>query len=47
MQDHLAGAIPDAEFLVYPGVGHTPRWDDPVRFSNDLTTFIRRARHRR
>ena len=33
IQDRLAGAIPDAEFLVYPGVGHTPRWDDPVRFS--------------
>ena len=41
MQDLLAGAIPDAELLVYPNVGHTPRWDDPVRFSNDLTTFAR------
>lgn len=39
MQDHLAGSIPDADVLVYPGVGHTPRWDDPVRFSNDLMTF--------
>ena len=46
MQDQLAGAIPDAEFLVYPGVGHTPRWDDPVRFSNDLLTFVRRVAHR-
>ncbi len=39
IQDHLAGSIPDADVLVYPGVGHTPRWDDPVRFSNDLMTF--------
>ncbi len=39
MQDHLAGAIPDAAVLVYADVGHTPRWDDPVRFSNDLVTF--------
>ena len=46
MQDQLAGAIPDADFLVYPGVGHTPRWDDPVRFSNDLMTFVRRVAHR-
>jgi non-heme chloroperoxidase len=47
MQDHLARAIPDAEFLLYPGVGHTPRWDNPVRFGNDLMAFIRRVRHRR
>ena len=42
MQDQLAGAIPSADSLVYPGVGHTPRWDDPVRFSSDLMTFVRR-----
>ena len=41
MQDQLAGSIPDADILVYPGVGHTPRWDDPARFSNDLMTFAR------
>jgi len=41
MQDQLAGSIPDADVLVYPGVGHTPRWDDPARFSNDLMTFAR------
>jgi pimeloyl-ACP methyl ester carboxylesterase len=46
MQDQLASTIPDAEPLVYPGVGHTPRWDDPVRFSNDLLTFVRRVGHR-
>ena len=39
MQDHLAESIRDADVLVYPGAGHTPRWDDPVRFSNDLMTF--------
>jgi pimeloyl-ACP methyl ester carboxylesterase len=43
MQEHLARAIPDAELLVYHGVGHTPRWDDPVRFSSDLATFARRV----
>src|SRR5437899_2257827 len=30
MQDQLACSIPHADLLVYPGVGHTPRWDDPV-----------------
>lgn len=39
MQDHLARSIPNADLLVYPGVGHTPRWDDPVRFRDDLATF--------
>jgi len=43
MQDHLARSIPDANLLVYPGVGHTPRWDDPVRFSRDLETFARQV----
>ena len=47
MQDHLAGSIPDAAVLVYAGVGHTPRWDDPVRFSNDLVTFARDVGRRR
>lgn len=41
MQDQLAGSLLDAEIFLYPGVGHTPRWDEPVRFSNDLITFAR------
>ncbi len=46
MQDHLAGAIPDADLLAYPGVGHTPRWDDPARFTNDLMRFTCRVGRR-
>ena len=42
MQAMLADRIPHAELIVYPAVGHTPRWDDPQRFSADLTTFIDR-----
>jgi non-heme chloroperoxidase len=42
-QNQLAGAIPDADLLVYPGAGHTPRWADPARFGNDLATFLRRV----
>jgi non-heme chloroperoxidase len=41
MQDRLVTSIPGADLLVYPGIGHTPRWDDPARFSSDLATFAR------
>ena len=42
-QHDLAAAIPTAELVVYPGLGHTPRWDDPARFAADLVTFARRS----
>ena len=40
MQDQLVASLPEAHLLVYPGVGHTPRVDDPTRFSNDVTAFV-------
>jgi hypothetical protein len=46
MQDHLARSIPNADVLVYRGVGHTPRWEDPMRFSSDLATFARQLARR-
>jgi non-heme chloroperoxidase len=39
MQDRLLGSIPDSDLFVYPGVGHTPRWENPARFSSDLVAF--------
>ena len=39
MQDDLVRLLPRAELLVYRGVGHTPRWQDPGRFADDVTTF--------
>jgi pimeloyl-ACP methyl ester carboxylesterase len=42
-QNQLADLIPDADLAVYPGVGHTPRWDDPVRFSGDVVRFAARG----
>jgi pimeloyl-ACP methyl ester carboxylesterase len=39
MQHQLAHSIPDASLRVYSGVGHTPRWEDPARFSTELVTF--------
>jgi len=41
MQDQLASRIPNAKLLVYPGVGHTPRWDDPSRFSHGAAAFAK------
>lgn len=41
-QDDLAARLPSAELLVYPGVGHTPRWEDPSRFASDVTMFVER-----
>jgi pimeloyl-ACP methyl ester carboxylesterase len=39
-QDRLVAAIPGARLLVYEGGGHTFHWEDPVRFSTDLTAFL-------
>jgi non-heme chloroperoxidase len=39
MQDQLADSICDARLVVYPGAGHTPRWEDPARFSTELVAF--------
>jgi pimeloyl-ACP methyl ester carboxylesterase len=39
MQHQLARSIPDASLRVYSGVGHTPRWEDPARFSTELFAF--------
>jgi non-heme chloroperoxidase len=39
MQGRLVRRIPTVELLVYPGAGHTPRWDDPARFTRDVAAF--------
>lgn len=44
MQDQLARAIPNGSSRVYSGVGHTPRWEDPARFSTDLVAFAQSSR---
>ncbi len=43
MQDQLASTIPNAELAVYDGIGHTPRWEQPARFADDVTRFVRQA----
>jgi non-heme chloroperoxidase len=42
VQDQLVDAIPDTELVVYPGVGHSPHWEQPARFVADLTAFVDR-----
>jgi pimeloyl-ACP methyl ester carboxylesterase len=42
-QDRLLERIPDSRLLVYPGAGHTPRWEDPARFATDIAEFCAHA----
>ena len=39
-QEALVARIRNAELVVYPGVGHTPRWEDPARFAADVAAFV-------
>ena len=39
-QDTLTARIRNAELLVYSGVGHTPRWEEPDRFAADVAVFV-------
>lgn len=39
IQHELTRLIPAGQLLVYPGIGHTPRWEDPSRFASDVAAF--------
>lgn len=43
MQEKLLERISCGELIVYPGVGHTPRWEDPIRFASDVAGFVERC----
>ena len=45
MQQALAARLTAAELVVYRGLGHTPRWEDPARFASDLATFAAALLH--
>jgi pimeloyl-ACP methyl ester carboxylesterase len=45
MQEALAARVPTAEPVVYRGLGHTPRWEDPARFARALAAFTARQLH--
>lgn len=42
MQEDLTRRLSSAELVVYRGVGHTPRWEDPSRFAADIAAFVER-----
>jgi len=39
-QEFLAFAIEGAQLIIYEGTGHSLHWEEPLRFSKDLTKFI-------
>jgi pimeloyl-ACP methyl ester carboxylesterase len=41
-QQALLDAIPNSKLTVYKGVGHSPQWEDPDRFVNDILEFTAR-----
>jgi pimeloyl-ACP methyl ester carboxylesterase len=43
MQTTLVARLPDAELVVYRGVGHTPRWEHPARFACDVAALVDRS----
>lgn len=43
MQEELEERISRASLVVYHGVGHTPRWEDPARFAADAAAFVERS----
>jgi pimeloyl-ACP methyl ester carboxylesterase len=48
MQDQLTALLPVGELVVYSGIGHTPRWEEPSRFAADVAAFVERlVRHER
>jgi non-heme chloroperoxidase len=39
-QAELARALPQGRLLLYEGVGHSPHWERPARFAQDLAEFL-------
>ena len=40
-QEELARALPGGRLRLYEGCGHSPHWEQPVRFCEDVLRFLR------
>jgi len=40
ISQHTASQIPGAKLSIYEGIGHSPFWEDPRRFNNELLAFV-------
>jgi len=40
---YTASVIPGAKLSIYEGIGHSPFYEDPTRFNNELAAFVRSA----
>jgi pimeloyl-ACP methyl ester carboxylesterase len=40
---YTASTAPGARLSVYPGIGHSPFWEDAERFNRELAEFARQA----
>jgi pimeloyl-ACP methyl ester carboxylesterase len=38
-----ASVIPGAKLSIYEGIGHSPFYEDAVRFNAELAAFVREA----
>jgi pimeloyl-ACP methyl ester carboxylesterase len=43
-QDALTQAIAGSRLVVYGGAGHSPHWEEPQRFAEQVATFVATAR---
>ena len=40
---YTAATVPGAKLSEYPGIGHSPFWEDLARFNRELAEFVRAA----
>jgi pimeloyl-ACP methyl ester carboxylesterase len=40
---HIASVVPGAQVSLYPGIGHSPFWEDSRRFNRELAAFAARC----
>lgn len=43
---YTAATVPGARLSEYPGIGHAPFWEEPVRFNRELAEFVQASNRR-